>query len=1850
MSAHKPLKLTAPQVNVSVIGEGFGDVDSSFPRCRFGTVDSTWAIVINDTNIVCLTPENMSLMGRVGVAVSVNGGVDWSHVNATFIFTIQPHVDVVSPASGWLTGGTEITIVGTGFVDSGALACRFGSDMMTRGFFLSDTMINCTTPAQKASEIMLLEVTNDAALGVWSPETVADGSSFFYQSIPRIHSLLPPVGTLRGGSRVTVVGTHLVPGTICKFGGYSSPYSVYISPFELVCITPASKVRGNVTVEVSNAFANIWTDSAIQFGYILDPIITSISPKFGTVTGGSDVTVFGENLDQSPASFCRFGELSSESDANGDGLREIFIVHAILESRTIIRCPSPRHAPGPVRVYVTLNNQEFFTASPDVNYTFIPNPVVTSVSPNNMSIAGNEIVTVRGKDFSEIAALHGVMRCQFGSVLVPVNRFINKTEVECVAPPHQAGDVFVEISQNGRDYVVNASSRLDFDPFGAKFVYHRINLTDMFPKRGPSVGNTKVVVLGKSFPLSSRVLCRFGQALPVPATVLDTEHLMCHTPQHPATITQLRIVLPGMSDASTPLGFEFQMPPQVHHLTRLAICEVGIGGSDLNGQATGCMTPRNILDFNGNAADPYLRVPTSGNVTVLVSGLNFAARSAIAGELVCRFDTVVVPTVYFNSTNIACIAPPHFAGHVPVEVSNNFIDFSSNNVLLEYVPMSLHEIVPVFGPDSGSTEVMVYGELFPERADIYCKFGFQNSTLARWVAQDRISCRTPAHPPTETAVNLTVFVPEIDIAVLQEAYTFYNATNITHVHPQEQFDQSELLTWVSGVRFTNSSFLECNVLGAKTEGIFINSTLMVCPTPARPTNLELDKPANALPPISDQLPVYHHRCPYGSICHQGHIVPCPKGAFCTGSGNATRCPPGTYQSLTGQDDCLSCPRGYICPESGTVVPLICPAGFVCDSERLVLPETLCPAGHYCRKGTATADPSSRVYAFNRPLVCGEGVYCGPGVVSPVTIIGNLSTPQPCSDGFNCRRGSDNIRGSGPCPTGHYCPKNADGPIPCPPRHYCPNAGNIFPTLCPPGTFNDQRGLNRCIECQPGFFCPDFGLNAPETCGVGKVCSKPRLASPDALCPPGHYCEVGTITVDFTDFSTELRPLPCWPRSFCLTGVESPYQRSPLNVTLFTRPQYCAAGFYCQYAANSSEGTGQCFEGHYCPVNSSWPLETMPGYFSQGVGNADQTRCAPGTFSNHWQTRRCHVCPLGKQCSQSGTVVPTDCNAGQYRDNNVFSPDIPCINCPAGSWGFTEGTKEAKNCIPCPPGRMCKRPGATNIIDETMYQATLGEKYQTYATSFHDWICPTEETEACQFIESCESGVYCRWRNAGPQNALKCPSGYACEQNTVPLDFTFNSWSISSEYLQMKTIYEDSHLAGSTYSCVTTIELGQGTGGDQRWNLLSCNQKSNGAPHSTFRDVRPEILLDLFKFTPPRFDKTMTIVKTEEWVGCQDRNATRTNWFLPQLTTECNGRSECTVKIEFESLFEDDPNNVPSVECFESDPLHIHIEYECWTGNITDDAITKHSYVYVGVSEATPQSSDYPECCTATSLRGTKCVAGDFNMTLDSTVPFYNRCGTGIECYVCKQALRLYCDPPTVHDYFDCPEQSFNSIQVGVSAITSDIVYTQPDSCICDGIEGSLNCDTKAEEFVGVCLDNYIDSVGEIDPWFCVEQYVTVLNRTVNLDIVDGNDYKNPEHQTGVLLESYLSAQSAMMHPAFCPSGFQCAEGTEYSKRQEATCATHHFCPRGSSDRTQFFCPRATECAAAGCKYETDCSIQPNMISSLLSLDFVMTPNRTSDWQSNTLTSYDTKTLNDKIFSRCHPYINGSWVYNDVDED
>jgi IPT/TIG domain len=126
-----------------------------------------------------------------------------------------PTVTKVVPKTGPTTGGTSVTITGTGF--AGATAVKFGSTSATKFTVNSATSITATSPAAAPG---LVDVTVTTPAG-----TSAVSLKDHFKITPLVTSVSPSSGPGAGGTTVTITGNGFALGagaTVIKFGTTAS--------------------------------------------------------------------------------------------------------------------------------------------------------------------------------------------------------------------------------------------------------------------------------------------------------------------------------------------------------------------------------------------------------------------------------------------------------------------------------------------------------------------------------------------------------------------------------------------------------------------------------------------------------------------------------------------------------------------------------------------------------------------------------------------------------------------------------------------------------------------------------------------------------------------------------------------------------------------------------------------------------------------------------------------------------------------------------------------------------------------------------------------------------------------------------------------------------------------------------------------------------------------------------------------------------------------------------------------------------------------------------------------------------------------------------------------------------------------------------------------------------------------------------------------------------------------------------------------------------------------------------------------------------------------------------------------
>ncbi|GGJ62270.1 IPT/TIG domain-containing protein [Streptomyces brasiliensis] len=330
-----------------------------------------------------------------------------------------PVLSTISPSQGPSSGGTTVTLTGTGF--TGVTAVRFGAVAATSFSAGGSTQIVAVAPPGTGT--VTVTVTN------------GDGTSnqpvtYTYIAAPVVTAVTPSQGPSSGGTSVVLTGTNLSGATAVRFDTTASGSFTVNSATQITAVSPAHAAgAAAVTVTTPGGTSNP-DNPAAYFYYAPPPTVIDIDPSSGTTAGGTTVTVRGSGFLNATA--VRFDATASGS----------FTVN----SATQITAVTPAHPAGAAAVTVTTPGG---TSNPG-SYLYVAPPTLTALTPALGPTYAGSVVTLTG---TGLATTTGV---QFGAAPAAFT-VLSPTQITALAPAGTAGSVTVTVtttagSSNGLTY------------------------------------------------------------------------------------------------------------------------------------------------------------------------------------------------------------------------------------------------------------------------------------------------------------------------------------------------------------------------------------------------------------------------------------------------------------------------------------------------------------------------------------------------------------------------------------------------------------------------------------------------------------------------------------------------------------------------------------------------------------------------------------------------------------------------------------------------------------------------------------------------------------------------------------------------------------------------------------------------------------------------------------------------------------------------------------------------------------------------------------------------------------------------------------------------------------------------------------------------------------------------------------------------------------------------------------------------------------------------------------------------------------------------------------------------------
>lgn len=439
--------------------------------------------IIDDNTIEVRTPPG--LVGPASVSIRNPNG---SFVcNDCFTYFDELTVTSLSPTSGPLAGGNEVTLLGQGFTAESQVL--FGSYAAVQATVVSTSEMKVVVPRGAAAEAVDVVVYNTNGLST-------QRRAYAYVASAKIQSVSPLTSLLAGGVSVTLRGVGLSPVTAVRFGANEATSVVVVSDTEVTATAPAATAAGTVDVTAVTSGGSIVAQRAFAYvdeagGFAAFELIPHV------IRPGGTATLVGQALDQ--------------------GTLEVSIggVPAIVGTRTFstatLTVPAQGSAPRRSSVVATGIGTATLTDAATWGVT------LAHAAPNSGPAVGGSPVSIVGTNIPPSVAVY------IGASAATGVTVQSDTQVDAVTPRGSGGiasAVIVEDTQDADNEAVLPDGFTFLEP---------LTMGRVQPARGAVAGGTLVTVFGSGFGPSTVV--KFGVYNAKDLKFVDSHTITCRTPK-----------------------------------------------------------------------------------------------------------------------------------------------------------------------------------------------------------------------------------------------------------------------------------------------------------------------------------------------------------------------------------------------------------------------------------------------------------------------------------------------------------------------------------------------------------------------------------------------------------------------------------------------------------------------------------------------------------------------------------------------------------------------------------------------------------------------------------------------------------------------------------------------------------------------------------------------------------------------------------------------------------------------------------------------------------------------------------------------------------------------------------------------------------------------------------------------------------------------------------------------------------------------------------------------------------------------------------------------------------------------
>ena len=422
------------------------------------------------------------------------------------------------------------------------------------------------------------------ALALTIGATATNASAFV--APPTITSVSPGSGPLTAGTAITITGTNLTGTTSVKVGNVSATNVVVVNATSVTAKTPNGTV-GLKDVSVTAAGATVTKINA--FYYVAPPKISSVSPNFGSLLGGTLIKISGTNFTNSTT--VTIGLVPATS--------------IVLLSANSLSALTPAGDYGSEDVAITTEGGTDIKTN---GFSYIAVPTIASVSPNSGSVYGGASITITGTYFVD------VQKVTIGGKNASQVSVSSPTSLTVTVPVGSVGVKDVSVTN-----LVGTGTKSN------AFTYVAApTITSVTPPSGPLTAGTAITIQGTNFTGATKVT--IGDVAATGLEVVSATSITAFTPVGSAGLKDVSVTTSGGTVTKANVFTYAETPniisvaPSSGPLT--AGTAITISGTNLTGASSvkiGGVAATNVIVSNATTITAKTPAGTAGSQTVEVT-------------------------------------------------------------------------------------------------------------------------------------------------------------------------------------------------------------------------------------------------------------------------------------------------------------------------------------------------------------------------------------------------------------------------------------------------------------------------------------------------------------------------------------------------------------------------------------------------------------------------------------------------------------------------------------------------------------------------------------------------------------------------------------------------------------------------------------------------------------------------------------------------------------------------------------------------------------------------------------------------------------------------------------------------------------------------------------------------------------------------------------------------------------------------------------------------------------------------------------------------------------------------------